>query len=280
MSSPSDPYARLQYRRLIAWPARIEREWPLLEEVLESAPARRVLDLGCGTGEHARFLAEKGFDVIGIDRSAELIAEARQLAADSGSETAGSHTTGSHTTADEAGSIRFVEGDLTALDELGDPAGDGELFGAAVCLGNTLPHLVDRDALGRMARGLRRQLHPGSPFLLQILNYERIFGRDVRYLPVNFRREDDGSELVFLRLMQPEDDGMVVFCPSTLRFRPGEESPVELVSSRRIRLRGWRRDEVEEIFVEAGFRRRAVFGSFDRRAYSSHSSQDLILILH
>ena len=47
MTTP-DPYARVEYRRLIAWPARIEREWPMLSRVLASGPSRRVLDLEKG----------------------------------------------------------------------------------------------------------------------------------------------------------------------------------------------------------------------------------------
>ena len=59
-----DPYSRVDYRRLVAWPQRIEREWPFLERAL--GRSGRVLDLGSGTGEHSRFLASKGFDVVGI----------------------------------------------------------------------------------------------------------------------------------------------------------------------------------------------------------------------
>ncbi|MHC4505833.1 MAG: class I SAM-dependent DNA methyltransferase [Planctomycetota bacterium] len=40
-------------------------------------PIRRVLDLGCGTGNHAIPLAERGFEVTGVDRSPEMIAAAR-----------------------------------------------------------------------------------------------------------------------------------------------------------------------------------------------------------
>jgi SAM-dependent methyltransferase len=40
----------------------------------------RVLDLGCGTGRHARRLASQGFDVTGIDLSAGSIAVAQQAA--------------------------------------------------------------------------------------------------------------------------------------------------------------------------------------------------------
>jgi 2-polyprenyl-3-methyl-5-hydroxy-6-metoxy-1,4-benzoquinol methylase len=75
---PDDPYSRVDYRRFVAWPQRIEREWPFLQKVLGSAPSRRVLDLGCGTGEHARFLATKGFSVVGIDASESMLAKARE----------------------------------------------------------------------------------------------------------------------------------------------------------------------------------------------------------
>ena len=121
-------------------------------------------------------------------------------------------------------------------------------FGGAICLGNTLPHVTERDAVARLAAGLRRLLRPEAALVIQILNYERIFASNERHLPINFRAQDDGDELVFLRLMQAEADGYVVFCPTTLRFRPDSQTPVEVVSSRRVRLRGWRRGELVEIF--------------------------------
>ncbi|HTI08725.1 MAG TPA: methyltransferase domain-containing protein [Puia sp.] len=42
----------------------------------------RMLDLACGRGRHALILAEKGFDVTGIDLSARSIAYARQFEKD------------------------------------------------------------------------------------------------------------------------------------------------------------------------------------------------------
>ena len=44
------------------------------------APPAKVLDLGCGAGVPAtKLLAEKGFDVLGVDMSAVQVARARQL---------------------------------------------------------------------------------------------------------------------------------------------------------------------------------------------------------
>lgn len=41
-------------------------------------PANAVLELGCGTGEKAIYLAKRGFDVVGIDISQTAIKHARK----------------------------------------------------------------------------------------------------------------------------------------------------------------------------------------------------------
>ena len=51
-----------------------------VDRVLEDVPAgARVLDLGCGTGEPvAKYVAERGFQVTGIDESEQMLTFARQ----------------------------------------------------------------------------------------------------------------------------------------------------------------------------------------------------------
>jgi len=46
-------------------------------QALELAPGARVLDACCGEGRHCRELARRGFDVTGVDQSAESLARAR-----------------------------------------------------------------------------------------------------------------------------------------------------------------------------------------------------------
>lgn len=61
-----------------------EGECDLIERVFRdfgSAPVRSVLDLGCGTGGHAVRLAARGYEVIGVERSPQMLALARAKAA-------------------------------------------------------------------------------------------------------------------------------------------------------------------------------------------------------
>ena len=69
----TDRFAAIDYDALIDWQTRLTREAPFLERALAGIPSRRLLDLGCGPGHHARLLASRGFDVVGIDASPSML---------------------------------------------------------------------------------------------------------------------------------------------------------------------------------------------------------------
>jgi len=239
---------------MIAWPERIDREWPFLEPILQSAPTPRLLDLGSGTGEHARFLASKGFAVEGIDSSASMIERSLDEPLPEG--------------------VRFIRGDISEVESLVSGT-----FGGAMCMGNTLPHLLRREQIETLAYGLRSLLLQGAPLVLQILNYDRIIAKKERFLPLNFRADPEGQgTVVFLRLMDPRDDGVVIFMPSTLLMNPESEEPLRVVDSRRVELRGWQREELQMILSANGFERFESFGSFQGAKFEDRESRDLILV--
>ena len=49
-----------------------------LIDLLSPKPGERILDVGCGTGQLTAQIAARGADVIGIDRSPEMIGQARR----------------------------------------------------------------------------------------------------------------------------------------------------------------------------------------------------------
>ena len=254
-SSPDNPYKRLNYRRLIAWPARIERESPFLEEEIRRAPEQSVIDLGCGTGEHARHLASLGFRAVGIDRSGEQVEKARDYEGEF-----------------PPHGPEFLGGEIEDLPDLTD-----ERFGVAICLGNVLPHFDD-EPLGRALDALAARLLSGGRLLLQIVNYERIIVRGDRHLPLNFRNDPEHEgEIVFLRLMKPDGDHHVRFFPSTLLLQPGEDPPLIIKTAKEVRLRAWRLAELESALGAHGFRIDGVYGAMNKAAFEPEESSDLVL---
>ncbi|MFG1706566.1 class I SAM-dependent methyltransferase [Nonomuraea sp. M3C6] len=110
----------------------------------------RVVDLGCGRGEAAVFLAKRGFQVVGIDFSSVALGEARVAAARAG----------------VADRCRFVKGDLTAT----HIPGVEEPFDLVIDLG-TLDDLQgpDREA---MAGTIKRLSGPGSLYFLWCVHHD------------------------------------------------------------------------------------------------------------
>jgi SAM-dependent methyltransferase len=63
-------------QRLASAPEQVQK----IEKLLEIKPGARVLDLPCGNGRHSLELSERGFDVIGVDRTEQYIETARAKA--------------------------------------------------------------------------------------------------------------------------------------------------------------------------------------------------------
>lgn len=115
---------------------------PDLAALLELAAPRgaeRVLDLGTGTGHTAVALAPRVAEVVGVDLTEAMLAEARALARAQG-----------------ASNARFVQGDALALDF---PARSFDLVTCRVCA----HHFADA---GLALREAERVLRPGGRLLL------------------------------------------------------------------------------------------------------------------
>jgi SAM-dependent methyltransferase len=254
MARPHD-FGRDGYRKLIDWGPRIQREAPFLESVL--GDRERVLDLGCGTGEHARWLASTGREAVGVDFSDAQIERAREYEGEYGSK-----------------GPRFLVADLLDLPGLFDRP-----FDAALCIGNVLPSIEDEELAPRL-RAVAACLETGAPLVLQLLNYHRI-GRRVRSLPVNVRPDPDepGREIAWVRLFAPaDDDDHLLFHPITLSYAPGEEPPVEVRRAPEIRIRAWTHESLLPELESAGFHGPVRHGGMDRSAYDEEESHDLVIV--
>jgi SAM-dependent methyltransferase len=106
----------------------------MIVHVLDLRPGDRVLDLACGSGEHAIRLAGRGMEVLGVDIAASLVAHCRQKAA-----------------AQNLSTASFEQGDMRGL------AYEHE-FDAVLLLSGSFgffDEVTNRDVLTRMARALK-----------------------------------------------------------------------------------------------------------------------------
>jgi SAM-dependent methyltransferase len=104
----------------------------------------RVLDVGCGTGEHALFFAARGLDVVGVDASAMAVKRATDRACERGL------------------SVRFVEDDVRKLAGLGDSF---DTITDSGCL-----HTLSDEAMAETIRGAHAVLRPGGTYWLMCFN--------------------------------------------------------------------------------------------------------------
>lgn len=102
-----------------------------------------LLDLGCGTGTLSFLLEEKGFDVIGIDKSEDMLAESFEKKSELASD------------------VMFLCQDLTELDLFGTAA-------SAVCVLDTVNHIDSKEKVCEFFRRVSLFLEMNGLFLLDI----------------------------------------------------------------------------------------------------------------
>ena len=134
-----------------------------LAETHGGAPATSFLELACGPGRHTRAAARKGLRATGLDRSAAMLAYARQQqAAELQSDGGG------------AGAA-FVEGDMTRLRRRRKSGAAAEDYDVIACLLGSFTHLLSNAAALRCLRGCARLLSPRGVVVLELPPPWRLF---------------------------------------------------------------------------------------------------------
>lgn len=148
-------------------------EWgQYIAEVLQGAGITDgiVLDLGCGTGKLTRFMAELGYDMIGVDHSLEML----EIARESGREQMAVTEFGGGLPEDSLKDILYLQQDMRAF----------ELYGtvrAIYSACDSMNYILEESELLQVFRLVNNYLDPKGLFLFDCntpYKYEQLLGEN------------------------------------------------------------------------------------------------------
>jgi len=122
----------------------IRREVSFIEESLGVARGGTLLDLGCGSGQHAVELASRGYAVVGYDLSLHQLSLAADVAQERNQK------------------LNLMQGDLREMSFV-------DVFDGIVCWNSTFGYFEEEKNV-EVARRIFQALKPGGTFLIDVLN--------------------------------------------------------------------------------------------------------------
>lgn len=136
----------------IGMESRIKPEVESLTRLFRNNKVKKVLDVGCGTGEHSINLAKNGFEVVGIENSRLMFNVAKEKWENLAPEI--------------KNKVEFVKGDFVdALKTIDDK------FDAAIFMGDMLAHMQHKYL--EVLKELNRILSKDALIVAQLANFEK-----------------------------------------------------------------------------------------------------------
>jgi SAM-dependent methyltransferase len=221
MPSVPDPiFGEMRLAEIYDWLDADRGDLAAYAAIVEELGARRVLDVGCGTGTFACLLAATGFDVVGLDLAAASLEVARRKP--------------------HADKVRWFHGAATDLPPLE--------MDLAVMTGNVAQVFIADEEWQATLLAVRTALRTGGALVFETRDPSaeawRTWDREHTYRRVEV--PDIGVVETWIDLLEVRGD--LVSFRHTWAF---ESDGAELTSNSTIRFRG--RAEVSDSLVRAGF---------------------------
>lgn len=203
-----------------------------------------LLDLACGTGSVSVRMAQKGYEVIGVDLSPEMLSEAQNKAYSAGQ------------------NILFLCQDMTALDLYGT-------VDAAVCTLDGLCHLPDEESVFAALQKVSLFMNPGGVFLFDVnsvYKHRAVLGNNT------FVYDTDDVYCVWQNTLLP--DGVTVQMDLDF-FEPVSDAGNYVRQSERFTERAYPRETLEAMLKKAGFTVLDVFDGYSGKP--AHDTSERLL---
>lgn len=212
----------------------------LIEREIPSSAFPKLLDLGCGRGRHSITLAERGYNVLGVDLSKDVIDKATEIAEERGEK-----------------HLQFEVGDMRRpLDKR---------FDAVVNLFTTFGYFLRDNENARVVQSVETMLNESGVFILDYLNAYKVRESLVP--------EEEEKFQDFVVHIQREIRGNMVF-KHILFTGEDVEEPIEY--HERVKL--YELDWFEDVFEENGLDLTQIYGSYEGEPFDKEESPRLLMI--
>ena len=200
-----------------------------------------VLELGCGTGTMTGLLAQKGYDMIGVDNSEEMLAEAMEKRVESGQD------------------ILYLLQDMQEF----------ELYGtvrAIISVCDSLNYITEKEELLQVFRLVNNYLDPGGLFLFDMNTIHKY--RDILGDTTIAENRDEGS-FIWDNTFDPEKNLNIY---ELAVFLPREDGLYEKCEELHCQ-RAYLQEEIENLIKEAGMELLAVYDAYTREPATENSER-------
>ncbi len=236
------------YREVVNEAGRQQAVQDFADELAARVDGGRALDLACGAGLYSLALARAGMEVVGVDLSGKLLDIARREARRAGVY------------------AEFIQAPMQDL-----PADIDGPFDVALCMGNSVPHLLGDADLAAFFDGVASRLTPGGQLAVHQLNYDRVLGNAERI--VGITRSEDGLR-EYVRFYD--------FLDQTLRFNVLEIDHDDDGGMSHVlnstTLRPWRAQNLIDGMEQAGLADIETFGGLDMSEFNLAASDTVLLL--
>lgn len=206
-----------------------------------------MLDLGCGTGAMTRRFAQKGFDMIGVDASVEMLDEARAFAADG------------NQNQNQTKDILYLQQDMRSFELYGTVA-------AVVSVCDSLNYILTEEDLLQVFKLVNNYLDPGGLFVFDLttpFQYEAVLGEN------SFCESRD--EAAFLWENFFDEESRINEYDLTLFVRDEGEHYRRFVETHY--QRAWSPDEVKALLEKSGLELIGIFGENGRKTLEDNDER-------
>lgn len=239
------------YDRFVNWPERLAFEMPFISTMLEGSSVLAVLDAACGTGQHVLALAQLGYEASGADYSSGMIDQARQNQQRLGL----------------PANFR-----VAGFGELA-PAFSPNQFDALLCLGNSIPHILNEIDLLRAFYDFAAVLKPGGLLLLQNRNFDAVMRVQDRWMGPQTASEGT-HEWTFVRFYDFLPSGLIDFNIVGLERDNAGAWRQQVMTTQ---LKPWLQSDLLDALQETGFDQVQSFGGLDGSSFAADASGNLVI---